>query len=311
MAHHDVTQDTSVVIAPARPLAVSRTPCRRVLLGVLGAGLAAMAAPDRAAAQGALQGALQGSVEAQYEASLAGVVVGKGAWRIDIAEDQYAAAAQGGSAGLLKAFAGGSGTGAVQGRVVNGQFQPTGYTATTTTSKKSETIRMTLAGGGIKESSIEPEPPVDNDRIPVTDAHRRGVLDPMTASMLRVAGNGDPLSPDSCRVATPVFDGRMRYDLKFEYKRMETVQADKGYRGPALVCAIYFTPISGYIADRAAIKYLIAQRDMEVWLVPIPGTRVLVPFKLKIPTPVGGAVLQATQFITSAAVPPRAASKTQ
>jgi hypothetical protein len=250
-------------------------------------------------------------VEAQYEATLAGVMVGKGAWRIDIADDQYAAAAQGGSAGLLKAFAGGSGTGAVQGRVVNGQFQPNAYTATTTTSKKSETIRMTLAGGGIKESSIEPEPPVDNDRIAVTEAHRRGVLDPMTGTMLKVAGNGDLLSPDSCRTATPVFDGRMRYDLKFEFKRMETVQAEKGYRGPALVCAIYFTPISGYIADRAAIKYLIAQRDMEVWLVPIAGTRVLVPFKLKIPTPIGGAVLQATQFVTSAAVPPRAASKTQ
>ena len=94
-------------------------------------------------------------------------------------------------------------------------------------------------------------------------------------------------SAPSCRTATPVFDGRMRYDLKFEFKRMETVQAEKGYRGAALVCAIYFTPISGYIADRAAIKYLIAQRDMEVWLVPIAGTRVLVPFKLKIPTPIG------------------------
>ena len=250
-------------------------------------------------------------MEAQYEASLAGVVVGKGAWRIEISDDYYSAAAQGGTAGLLKAFSGGSGTGAVQGRVANGQFQPTSYTATTTTSKKSETIRMTLVGGGIKESRIDPEPPVDSDRIPVTDAHRRGVLDPMTGSMLRIAGNGDPLSPESCRAATPVFDGRMRYDLKFEFKRMETVQAEKGYRGPAVVCAISFTPISGYIADRAAIKYLIAQRDMEVWLVPVAGTRVLVPFKLKIPTPIGGAVLQATQFVTSAGVPPRAASKTQ
>ena len=173
---------------------------------------------------------------------------------------------------------------------------------------------MTLAGGVIKDFSIEPEPPVDNDRIPVTDAHRRGVLDPMTGSMLRVAGTGDPLSPESCRAATPMFDGRMRYDLRFEFKRMETVQAEKGYRGPALVCAIYFTPISGYIPDRAAIKYLIAQRDMEVWLVPIAGTRVLVPFKLKIPTPVGSAVLEATQFVTSAprrrARPPRP-NKTQ
>ena len=99
----------------------------------------------------------------------------------------------------------------------------------------------------------------------------------------------------------------MRYDLKLDYKRIETVKADKGYQGPALVCAIYFAPISGYIADRAAIKYLIEQRKMEVWLVPLAGTRVLVPFKVKIPTPLGNAVLEATQF-TVTAMPPKSAS---
>ena len=155
---------------------------------------------------------------------------------------------------------------------------------------------------------IEPEPPVDADRIPVTEAHRRGVLDPMTGSLVRAPGNADPLSPDTCRTATPIFDGRMRYDLKLDYKRIETVKADKGYQGPALVCAIYFAPISGYIADRAAIKYLIEQRKMEVWLVPLAGTRVLVPFKVKIPTPLGNAVLEATQFVVTA-TPPKSASR--
>ena len=62
----------------------------------------------------------QGRLDAQYEATLAGIPVGKGAWTIDIADDQFSAAASGGTAGLLKAFSGGSGTGASQGRVVNG-----------------------------------------------------------------------------------------------------------------------------------------------------------------------------------------------
>ncbi|HEY0329566.1 MAG TPA: DUF3108 domain-containing protein [Rhodopseudomonas sp.] len=252
----------------------------------------------------------QGSLDARYEATLAGIPVGKGVWRIDIGDDQYAASASGGSSGLLKAFAGGDGTGASQGRVINGQLQPTSYNATTTTSRKSESIRMTLAGGVIKDFAIEPEPPVDADRIPVTEAHRRGVSDPMTGSLLRAAGSGDPLAAESCRATTAIFDGRMRYDLRLDFKRMDTVKAEKGYRGPALVCAIYFSPISGYIADRAAIKYLVAQRDMEVWLVPLAGTRILVPFRLKIPTPLGNAVLEATQFITVATAP-RAASKTQ
>ena len=124
-------------------------------------------AADRAAG-----GVAQGKLEAHYEATLAGIPVGKGAWTVDISDDQYSAAAAGGTSGLLKTFAGGSGTGSSQGRIVNGALVRTSYSATTTTSKKSEAIRMVLANGNVKEFVIEPEPPVDPDRLPVTDAHK-------------------------------------------------------------------------------------------------------------------------------------------
>jgi hypothetical protein len=251
----------------------------------------------------------QGRLDAQYEATLSGIPVGKGAWTIDISDDQFSAAASGGTAGLLKAFASGSGTGAAQGRVVNGSPLATNYSASTTTSKKSEAIHMALTNGNVKEYAIEPEPPVDPDRIPVTEAHRRGVYDPMTGSMLRVPGTADPLSPDACRTGAAIFDGRMRYDLKLDYKRMEMVKAEKGYHGPAVVCAVYFSPVAGYIPDRPVIKYLAAQRNIEIAFAPVAGTRILVPFWMKIPTPLGPAMLEATQFITTA-TPPRVA-KTQ
>ena len=258
--------------------------------------LLSLAVPQAASAQGRL--------EARYEATLAGIPVGKGAWTIEIADDQFSAAASGGTAGLLKAFSGGSGTSASQGRVVNGALVPTGYTATTITAKKSESIRMALVNGYVKDFAIDPEPPVDADRIPVTDAQRHGVFDPMTGSMLRVPGNGELMGPDACHAGQAIFDGRMRYELKLDFKRVESVRAEKGYQGPAVVCAIYFQPVSGYIPDRPVIKYLAAQRNMEVVLVPIAGTRILVPYRVMVPTPLGMAVLQATQFHTSA-VPPR------
>jgi hypothetical protein len=91
----------------------------------------------------------------------------------------------------------------------------------------------------------------------------------------------------------------MRYDLKLEFKRMETIKIDKGYQGPAVVCGISFLPIAGYVPDRAAIKYLKAQRNMEVWFAPVLGTRVLMPFKVVIPTPIGTGLLQATRFVNS------------
>ncbi|WP_342729389.1 DUF3108 domain-containing protein [Bradyrhizobium sp. B097] len=251
----------------------------------------------------------QGRLDAHYEATLAGIPVGKGTWTIEIGDDTFSATAQGGTAGLLKAFSGGSGGGASQGRVVNGALVASSYTATTTTSKKSETIRMVLAGGGIKESTIEPEPPVDADRLPVSEAQKKNVFDPMTGSFLRAPGNAELMSPDVCRTGAGVFDGRMRYDLKLDFKRVEIVKAERGYHGPALVCALYFVPVSGYIPDRPVIKYLAAQRNIEIAFVPIAGTRLLVPFRMTIPTPLGQAMLEATSFVTTAA-PPRVA-KTQ
>jgi hypothetical protein len=251
----------------------------------------------------------QGKLDAQYEATLAGIPVGRGAWTIEIGDDQFSASAGGGTSGLLKAISDGSGTGASQGRVVGGALVATNYSASTITSKKSEAIHIILSNGNVKEFGIEPQPPVDADRVPVTEAHRRGVSDPMTASLVRVPGNADPLGPDACHGSVAVFDGRMRYDLKLDFKRMETVKAERGYRGPVVVCALYFLPVAGYIPDRPVIKYLAAQRNIEIALAPVAGTRILVPFWLKVPTPLGLAMLEATQFITQP-IPPRVA-KTQ
>lgn len=276
------------------------SPCLRVP-ALLIAGVLFALAPQAVSAQGRL--------DAHYEATLSGIPVGKGSWTIEIGDDAFSASAQGGTAGLMKAFSGGTGSGASQGRVINGALVASNYTATTKTAKKSETIRLSLANGNIKEFSIDPEPPVDADRIPVTEAQRKGVFDPMTGSMLRVPGTAELMSPDSCRTGAGIFDGRMRYDLKLDYKRIETVKAEKGYHGAALVCAIYFTPVAGYIPDRPVVKYLANQRNMEIAFVPIAGTRILVPFRLSIPTPFGPAMLEATQFITTA-TPPRVA-KTQ
>jgi Protein of unknown function (DUF3108) len=271
-------------------------------LAIFVAGALALLIPQHPAAA-------QGRLDARYEATLAGIPVGKGTWTIEITDDGFAAAATGGTAGLLKAFAGGTGTSASQGRVVNGVLVGTSYVATMTTAKKSETIRMVLANGNVKEFSIDPAPPPDPDRLPVTDAQRRSAYDPMTGALLHVPGTGEMLTPDACRTGAPIFDGRMRYDLKLDFKRMETVKSEKGYRGPVVVCAIYFAPVSGYIPDRPVIKYLTAQRNMEIAFAPLAGTRILVPYRMVVPTPLGTAMLEATQF-NSSATPPRVA-KTQ
>src|SRR5471032_3197506 len=98
----------SGMISP-RPISLSAL--SRV--GGLLASLAVLALP-------AAPASAQGKLDARYEVTLAGIPVGRGAWVVDIADDQYSASASGTTAGLLKAFASGSGTGGSQGRIVNG-----------------------------------------------------------------------------------------------------------------------------------------------------------------------------------------------
>jgi Protein of unknown function (DUF3108) len=252
-------------------------------------------------------------LEAEYTATLSGLPIGHGAWAIEIAEDQYTAAASGATSGLLRIFTGARGTGASRGSFNGDQTMPTSYIATIDYERgKIDDVRMALAGGTVKDLFADPPLYPHPDRIPVSDADRRGVVDPMSSTINRVGGNGDPVSPLACARKVAVFDGRVRYDLRSEFKRIEMVKAERGYQGPAVVCAVYFEPISGYVPDRAVIKYLVALRDAEVWLAPISGTRVLVPFRFSMPTPLGLGVLQATQFVAAAQAPrPSVSAKTQ
>jgi Protein of unknown function (DUF3108) len=249
----------------------------------------------------------QGRLEAEYVATLTGIPIGRGTWVIDISEDEFTAAANGATAGLLRIFASGSGMGASRGTIAGSRMVPLTYAATVTTKDRIDDVRMAFAGNTIKDFTVEPPVGPNPDRIPVTDADRHNVVDPMMSTMNYVAGGADPLSPQSCIRKVSVFDGRLRYDLNTEFKRMETVKASKGYQGPVIVCAVYFTPVSGYVPNSTAIKYLASIRDAEAWMAPIAGTRVLVPFRFSLPTPVGVGALQATQFLT-VAKPPRAAA---
>jgi len=252
----------------------------------------------------------QGKLDARYTVSVGGLPVGRGSWVIDITDDHFSAAASGATAGLMRVFASGQGQSAARGGVSGGQLVPSTYASSIVTDQKFDEVRMVISSGTVKEFVADPPTIPSPDRVPLTEAHRRGVSDPMTASLMRVPGNGDPIVPQACQRTLSIFDGRMRYDLRLAFKRLEQVKAERGYQGASVVCAVYFSPIAGHIPDRAAIKYLAELRDIEMWLAPIAGTRVMVPYRVTVPTPIGLGVMQATQFV-SVPQPGKATAKTQ
>jgi hypothetical protein len=254
--------------------------------------------------------AAQGRLEAEYVATVSGIPIGHGNWVVEISDTAYSAAASGATAGLMRIFSGARGSGAAHGVMSSAGPVPANYAATIIDDRHIDEVHIALTGGNVTNFSAEPPLLPLPDRIPVTQADVRGVVDPMTSALSRVGGSGDPVSPAACQSKVAVFDGRVRYDLHSEFKRIEIVKAERGYEGPVVVCALYFQPISGYVPGRSAVKFLIELHDAEVWLAPIAGTRVLVPFRVSMPTPLGMGVLQARQFET-VAQPPHALAKTQ
>jgi hypothetical protein len=249
----------------------------------------------------------QGKLEARYSASLAGVPFGKGSWNLDIGADHFTAAVTGGTAGVLQIFANGKGTSSARGPVNGGQPVASAYASSIITDKKFDEVRMQLSGHNVTEYMAEPPTLPIPTRVPLTAAHRHGVVDPMTASLIKVPGNGDVFAPETCARKLEIFDGRMRYTLRLAYKRLDKVKSEKGYQGSVVVCSVYFSPVAGHVPDRPVIKYLVKQRDMEMWLAPVAGTRLMVPYRIQIPTPLGLGVVQATEFV-SVPHPTRASS---
>jgi Protein of unknown function (DUF3108) len=257
------------------------------------AALALLAAGAAGSAQA------DGRLEARYRMSVAGITVGQSEISAVGGSTDYASSARGRASGLLRVLVTGEGSVSARGAIVDGRPVPASFASRTVGDDETATVTMTLAGGDVKEISAETSAP-DAERVPVTAADRKGIVDPLTAFLIPVGGDGEVIGAQACARTLPIFDRRRRYDLALSFKRIERVKADTGYAGPAVVCAVAFTAIAGHRPDSALVKYLAGGRDIELTLAPIAGTRLLAPFRLAIINMLGDIVIEATAFETTA-----------
>jgi hypothetical protein len=241
----------------------------------------------------------QAKLEASYTISVARIPVGSASTTLTLGPGSYAISASGRASAVLRILASGDGTLAARGTIKDGKASPLSFTSKTSQDDDTLEVAMTFEDGVVKElKASAPQPSAD--RLELSDVHRRGVLDPLSALLIPATAAGDGLTQDACRRTLPVFDGRRRFDLKLTFKRMDKVQADKGYAGPVVVCAMTFVPIAGHRSSSTIMKYLSDGRDMEIALAPVAGTRMLAPFRVTVFNMLGNLVLQADRFETQA-----------
>jgi hypothetical protein len=240
--------------------------------------------------------AAEGRLEARYAASLTGIPIGEGALVLELNDNNYTAAGSAAVIGLLKLISPGKGSAAARGNFVDGKLSPVSYSVSSESGERWEEVRMGLVAGIVREVSIVPPKSLPADRIPVTDEHRKGVIDPMSAMIMPFPGSGILASADGCNRTLPIYDGRQRYDLVMSYVRTETAKDVKGYSGPLIVCRVAYRPVAGHRPNRLQIKYMVENENIFAWLAPVAGTRALVPVRVSIGTMIGTLVVQATQF---------------
>ena len=176
--------------------------------------------------------AASGRVTVKYSLGLAGLPIGTASLNAVINRDTYRIDAGARIGGILALVSDGRGSGTASGRMNPSKPTSSGYALSSMSSDKLQTVRMSLASGTITKAEVSPPLAFRNDRIPVAPGDKRGVLDPLSALLMPVAGSGELTSPAACERTLNVFDGAQRFDVTLAYSRMEKIIGRDGLFRP-------------------------------------------------------------------------------
>ena len=258
------------------------------VIAALTCGLGASPSGDRAYAENSLSSASK--IVAVYRVDLAGFNLGDFRLTTVFRGEAYEMRGEGRFSILEGLVYEWRGTTASSGRVTIAGPEPAMYALSYSDGgNKAEQLRMTFLGGAVTQISIFPNKRPNPRTIPVTKEQLEGVLDPMSGAFLSAHSDNPNGDLKVCNQTVPAFDGKQRFDLVLTPKRAVRVQKQgpTGYAGPAVICHVKFIPIAGYQPDNPGIRLMSQTDEIEVWLVPVRGTFMYVPYRIVLPTPVG------------------------
>lgn len=239
--------------------------------------------------------ALAENVSARYAISLIGLPFGTATVSGSLEPSAYRIDLSAKLTGLASLFSSSKGAASATGSLPGSQVRPATYATSSANSDITRTTRMTMSNGNVDQAEITPPWGPFPDRVPVSEADRRGILDPMSALIMSVPGTGETIGPAACNRTIPIFDGAARFDIAMTFVGTRAVKA-KGYDGPVAVCAIRYRPISGHRANRAGTRFMAENKQIEAWLAPVGRTRLVVPYRISLMTMIGTVVVEATDF---------------
>lgn len=226
--------------------------------------------------------------ETTYRVSLAGFPIARADFRTEVKDQHFTIKGDINSAGLADLVTTIEAKADVSGTVSARKLQASRYTLYYKSGKKQHTYDVVYSGGSVTSTTTTPEPHRPKNWIPVAPGDLRSVLDP-------IAGLIFPAGTNICAQTLPIYDGETRMDLKLSPKGSHPFSTD-GFKGDTVVCAVHFTPRSGYKSSRDDYAYLEKSDDMEIWFAKADAMNVYAPVYVKVPTKYGTVTITAVKY---------------
>jgi len=143
----------------------------------------------------------QGNLDASYTISFARIPVGEITATVVFGDSEYAISARARAGGVMKVLSvDGEGSFTTRGTIKDGHPVPTNFTSKIVSNTETSDVTMVLDEGSVRELAATPPP--SQDRVSVTAANRRSIVDPLTAVLFSTAAAGETLSQEACRRTT-------------------------------------------------------------------------------------------------------------
>ena len=230
-------------------------------------------------------------VVASYQVAFNGMDVGRFEFQSSITGSSYTLTGNAELSALLGAF---SWKGATRsfGTIAGETPRPQSYLFDFAGTGKSGSLKMSFAENAVRNVVTVPASQPLDGAVPLTIAHLKGALDPLTAVIAMARGGASP-----CARRVPVFDGKQRFDLVLSYKGQEGVREAQpsGQPGVAIVCRVRYVPIAGH-RNSDETRAMAESTGIEIAFRPVPTAGIFIPHRIAIPTGAGTATLTSARI---------------
>ncbi|MFZ1991070.1 MAG: DUF3108 domain-containing protein [Alphaproteobacteria bacterium] len=238
-------------------------------------------------------------LEITYDVYVGGLHLATAALAATVDHGHYLAVSTVSTKGLADSFASSQIAAVSTGDVRDHLVVPHTYNSDTTAPDKRQLVGLLYDHDGLP-TDINSNPAYDLNRFPVLTDQKRGTVDPLSAALYIMLGSSVS-DGHKCGAVVPVFDGKRRYNLTFDYKKDDTASLGKAYNNgrsvPAYLCTTNYVRVAGFKPSKKGKGYQVP--TLDIWMAPYPGTDFILPVRMQTSTEFGGIVARATKLVVT------------